>query len=116
MKVYAANLTAHLVKADVIKALEARAVNGSHSMVGHQEVLLPSHKDVLALSRVLDVDLPPLKRLLDEGPEGGKVLPMTNINLVGRTPGRMLCNEAILWANYLSLKIGCQGRMIISQA
>ena len=45
-----------LVKADVIKPLEAGAVDGLDLVVGDQEVFLPAHEDVLALRRVAHGD------------------------------------------------------------
>lgn len=51
MKVDAVHFALLLVKADVVEALEAGTVDGADAVVGHEEVLLPAHKEVFALLR-----------------------------------------------------------------
>lgn len=55
MEIDAVNLSPHLVETNIVKSLEARARDGAHPMVRHEEVLLPAHKDVLVLGNVLVV-------------------------------------------------------------
>lgn len=52
VKIDTIHLALFLIKANIIKALEARTVDGAHPVVRHQEVFFPAHEDVLALGRV----------------------------------------------------------------
>lgn len=72
MEIYAANLPLHLVKADIIKPLEARPPYRRHPVVRHQEPLLPPHEDVLLLRHVPYED-GPLARGARVGAEGGEL-------------------------------------------
>ena len=52
VEIYPAHLALPLVEANVVKPFETGAVEGGHAVVGHEEVLLPAHEDVLALREV----------------------------------------------------------------
>ena len=52
MIIYPTNLTRTLVKTNIIESLETRPCDSLDSMVGNEEVLLPSHEQML-LSRSL---------------------------------------------------------------
>jgi hypothetical protein len=52
----------HLIEADVIETLEARARDLSHAVIGHQKVFLPSHEDVFLLREPRVAEFPPLRR------------------------------------------------------
>lgn len=49
MEVNPAHGPTPLVKADVIKTLEARSRNCAHPVIRDEEMLLPAHEDILAL-------------------------------------------------------------------
>jgi hypothetical protein len=54
MEINPAHFTPHLVKADIVKPLKARAIDGPHPMIGNKEVLLPPHENVLPLRDILN--------------------------------------------------------------
>lgn len=111
-----ANLTAHLVEANIIETLEASAVDGTDTVVGDEEVLLPSHEYVLALQHVLNKDLAALASLLRERPEGGELGPVRQVVLVAGAPRRVLGLEAVLASDDFALEVGRQGRVVFCQA
>lgn len=47
VEIDAGNLPANLVEANVVKALEARSIDGPDSMVRHEKVFLPAHEDTI---------------------------------------------------------------------
>lgn len=113
MEINPRHLAPELVKADVIKPLEAGPVDGAHAVVRHEEVLLPPHEDVLALLRLRDDGVKALARLLAVWAEGGELGPVREVDLfVGAPPG-VLGYEAVLGANDLAFEVGCQGGVIV---
>ena len=114
VKVDSADVARHLVKADVVEAFEASPRDGSHTVVGHQEVFFPAHEDVLPLGKVLvgEVWLP---RQCGEGSPGVEAVPMLHVDLVIRAPIGMLRLEGVLVADDLALKVRRESRMIIRQ-
>ncbi len=44
-----ANSSLNLIEANIVEPFEARTTDCSNSMIGNQEVLLPSHEDVFSL-------------------------------------------------------------------
>ena len=105
MKINPAHAPAALVKADVIKPLEARARDRPHAVVGDEEVLLPAHEDVLALREVRDVQVA-LARGLGEGAEGLELGPVLEVDLVGRAPVFVLGEEGVFGADDLAFEVG----------
>lgn len=98
------NLAPDLVETDVVKALKARPIDRPHPVIGHEEMLLPAHEDRL-LVRQIHGNIATLTRLLLERPEGGELSPMREIDLVRRSPRRVLRDEAVFRADYLALEI-----------
>lgn len=115
MKVDAANSARNLVEADVIEALKTGAGDGPHPVVGHQEILLPSHENVFPLSKVLIAEIRSLG-LLCEGPPRGKAAPVLHVHLLVGTPFWMLGLEGVLRSDYLAFKICCEGWVIVGEA
>ncbi len=76
MEVYSANSPLNLVEADIVEALKAGTGDCSHSVIWDQEVLLPSHKDVLSLCHpgYVKVAFPGLLLKWPESREFGPVL------------------------------------------
>ncbi len=116
MEVDTADLPAHLVEADVVEALEARAVDRPNSVVRDQEVFLPPHEDVLPLIQVLDHCRPALFRLLEVRPEGGELVPVVEIDLLAGAPSLVLGDEAVFRANDLALKVCRERGVVVGQA
>ena len=94
----------HLVKADIIKPLEACARDLSYAMVRHQEVLLPAHEDVLALRPILAVEVGPLSLAL-ERPPGGEARPVQHVDFVGGAPGGVACLEGVFATDDLAFEV-----------
>jgi hypothetical protein len=107
MKVDPANLAAQLVKTDIVEPLEARPVDRPHAVIRDEEVLLPAHKDVLAVGHVFDHDVAAaaLLHLLLEGPEGLELGPVRQVCLVAGAPRRVLRVESVLCPDYLALEV-----------
>lgn len=54
MEVYPGNFTLQLVEANIVKPLKARSRYGPHPVIGNEEVLLPTHENVLTLRNIVD--------------------------------------------------------------
>ena len=76
VEVNSINLAFKLVEADVVEALETGAIDSAHLMIGHQEMLLPSHEEVLAPSGVFEQRAAALSDKLSVRTEGVEFLPM----------------------------------------
>lgn len=115
MEVDSANFALELVEANVVEALKAGTCYGAHPVVGHEEVLLPAHEDVLPLRNVPDVD-GTLARLLFQRAEGRKLLPVVEVNAVCGAPSIVIRDEVVLCADDLALKVRRQRRVVLGQA
>ena len=116
MEVDATDRASDLVEADVVEALEASARYSAYTMVWHQEVLLPAHEDILALSKVLDVhDILPRLCILRQRSPRGEAAPVLHVHLVCRAPFRMLGLEAIFRADDLAFEVGGERGMVVRQ-
>lgn len=111
MEVNAADGAGHLVEADVIEALEAGAGDGPDAVVGHEEILLPAHEDVLALGKVLVVEVG-LLRLLGQRPPGGELRPVLHVGFLGRAPGFVLGLEGVLGADDFAFEVGRESGVV----
>lgn len=94
-----------LVKADIVKPLEARPADRAHAMVREQEVFLPAHEDVLALGDVGEVEVA-LAGLFLQGAEGRELGPVLEVHLVGRAPVLVLREEGVFRADDLAFEVG----------
>lgn len=112
VEVYPAHLPFHLVEADVVEAFEACASYRPNAMVGNQEMLLPSHKNVLSLRNVVDGHRA-LSCLFLEWPKGIELGPMAEIHLVIGAPVLVFSEKAILRANDLALEVGCERGVVL---
>jgi hypothetical protein len=112
VEVYPAHLPFHLIEADVVEAFEACASYGPNAMVGHQEMLLPPHKNVLSLRNVVDGHRA-LSCLLLERPKGIELGPVAEIHLVVGAPVLVLGEKAIFRADDLALEVGCERGMVL---
>lgn len=74
-----------LVEADVVESLEASTVDRPDSVIWHEEMLFPPHEDIV-LRRKVRNGYRAFARLLRVWSEGGKLVPMTKVDLFGRTP------------------------------
>lgn len=78
-------------------------------------MLFPSHEDVFSLGHIRNGDRAPSSVLL-VWPECAELGPMTEIHLVIGTPVVVLGEKVMFGSNDLALEVGCESRMILSQA
>ena len=104
MIIYPLEFSFPLIKANVIKPLKASSTNGSNTMVRHEEILLPSHEDMFALSEVLVAETG-LSSLSCYGLPGGKPVPVEHVLLFRGAPGRMSRCKGVFVANYLAFEV-----------
>lgn len=84
-------------------------------MVRNEEILLPSHEQMLFLCKVFENKSwrPGLFLIRSKG---GKPTPMLHVYLFGRPPFGMCCFEAVFGADYLSFEAGRQRRVVVGEA
>jgi len=104
-----------LVETDVIKPLETRPADLPHPVVGNQEGLLPAHEHVLALRKVLVVEIRFLSAVF-EGPPRGEAGPVQHVGLVGGAPGGVARLKGVLAADDLAFEVGGQGGVVFGEA
>jgi len=115
MKVDAVDATAALVEANVVEALKTRAGDGLHPVVRHQEILLPSHVQLLALQMVRRREVRCARGLIPGFPFR-EATPMRHVNFVATAPREMRRFEFVLGADNFGFEECCQSRMIVGQA
>ena len=93
----------YLIEADIVESLEARTVNLSHAVIGHQEFLLPAHEHVFTVCAVLVMEIGLLSLLCERSPSG-KTSPVLHVLLVTGAPVLVPGLEGIFWTNDLTLK------------
>lgn len=113
VKVNAINLPLHLVETYVIEPFKTRTAYRPYSMVRHQEVLFPAHKNMLALCNVFEDDRGASASLFGVRAEGRKFGPVGQVGLVVGAPAFVLGHEAVLVADDFSLEISSQGWMVV---
>lgn len=104
-----------LVEADIVEALKAGPGDRAYAVVRDEEMLLPTHENVLPLRNITDHHRA-LARLLLEWAEGVELAPMAEIDLVGGAPALVAGDEAIFGANDFALKVCRQGGVILGEA
>lgn len=115
MKVDSRDGSFHLVEANIIEALEACARDGSHPVIGHEEVLLPPHKDMFTLGKIPVREIGPFG-LFGEGAPGGKPRPVMHIGFLGGAPFFVPSLERVFGSDDLALKKGGQSWMVFCEA
>ena len=98
----------HLVEAYIIKSLEACPADLSHSVVWHQEFLLPSHKHVFPVRAILVVKVR-LFRLLRKGPPSGEAAPVLHVFFVAGAPVFVSGLEGVFWSDNFAFEEGGKG-------
>jgi hypothetical protein len=114
VKVNPVNISRYLIETNVIKALEAGAGNRSHSMIWHEEVLLPAHEYVLSLRKVLEAEIWPL-RLFCEGLPGRKAGPVLHVDFLIGAPFCMSSLKRVLRPNDFTLKVRRKRGMVVGE-
>ena len=93
----------HLVEANIIKPLEARARDLPNPMIRHQKLFLPPHEHVLAVGAVLVVEVW-FFGLFGEGPPGGEAGPVLHVFFVTGAPVVVSGLEGVFRADYFAFK------------
>jgi hypothetical protein len=115
MEVYTTHGSLDLIEADIVKSLEAGARDGSHPVVGNEEIFLPSHEHVLTLSKVAVCEISAL-RLFGKWFPSGETGPVMDIRLFVGAPFLIASLERVFSTNDLSFKECSQGRVIFCKA
>lgn len=113
VEINAIDLPLDLIKTNIVKTLEARTTDGSHPMIGDEEMLFPAHEYVLALGNVLDHNCGAPACLLGVGSEGREFGPVGQVGLVVGPPALVFCHEAVPVPDDLALKIRCKRGVVI---
>lgn len=104
-----------LIETDVVEPFETSARYSSYAVVGDEEIFFPSHKNMLALSKVTVCEVGPL-RLLGKWLPGRETRPMMNVCLLIGSPFLVTSLECMLGANNFAFEECCQSRVIFSEA
>lgn len=115
MEIYTADFPFHLVETDIVKTFKASSCDSPYSMIGNQEMLLPSHEYVLILCDIRNGDWASTSMFLKRS-KGTELGPVTEIDFCVCSPVFVFCEERIFRSDDLTLKIGCQRRMVLSQS
>ena len=115
MEIYAAHRSLDLVEADEVETLEAGAGNVCDAVVGNQKVFFPSHEQMLPL-RVIPVVEVLVLSLTRKRTPCWESIPVLHVHLGVGAPFGMSCLKSILCANDLSLKVGRENALLVSQA
>lgn len=113
VEINAVDLPLYLIKTDIVKPLKARATDGSHPMIRDEEMLLPAHKDMLALGNVLYHHCGTSTCLFRVRSEGRELGPVGQIGLIVGPPALVFCHEAILVPNDFALEVRCERGVIV---
>ena len=115
VEVYPANMSRKLVEANIIEAFKTSAVNVLNPVVRYQELLLPPHKNIVALSKIAIAEVGALGLLRQRSP-CRKAGPVLHVYLIIGTPFRMPSLKSVFCANYFSFEVGGECRMFVSEA
>ena len=105
----------NLIEANVVESLEARPVDLPHSGVRDEELLFPSHKEILPLRRIWIYEVG-LARRPRESSERRKPLPVLHVHYCLRAPTRMFGHETVLGPDDLAVEVSRQGGVVGGQA
>ena len=111
MEVYSFNSSGNLIEANIIKSFETRAVDRANSMIWHQKVFLPSHKNMFFLHPVL-CDKVRARRVLCERFICRESSPVLSVDFLVRSPFGVLRYKGILISDYLSFEVRCKTRVV----
>jgi hypothetical protein len=112
VKINAFDATRYLVEADVVEAFKTCPIDRLHSVIWDKKIFFPTHKEMLLLHPVFCYYFGP-RRVFLVRREPPPVLP---VNLLVRTPLGMLSNKGVFAADYFSLKVCGEARMVFREA
>lgn len=109
----------HLVKANIVESLKAGARDGPNPVVRHEEMLFPSHENMLALGDVLHDDLRRsgrAPRLLGVWTESRELGPVGKVGAECGAPVSVTGGECVFMAAYdFAFEISREGRVVVSE-
>ena len=97
------NCAQYLVEANVVESFKTCAIDLAHTIIRHQELLLPSHEHVFTVRAILVVEVR-LLRLFCQGSPSWKACPVLHVFLVAGTPVIVSGLEGIFGSNDLALE------------
>lgn len=103
MVVDPADSAVELIEADVIEPFETGPRDTFNTVVGHQEVLLPSHKQMLVLGKVFVGEVGLLRHLRQWTPRR-EFGPVVHISSIGSSPGLMTGLECVFRSDDFGLE------------
>jgi hypothetical protein len=115
MEVDTAYASLNLIEANIIEPLETGTGDRSNPVIRDKEILLPPHKNMLALCKVAVCEIRPL-RLFGKRFPSRKSGPVVYVCLFIRTPFLIASLKCVLGANNFAFKECGQGWMILGEA
>lgn len=106
VKVNPGNRSLHLIKTNVVEAFEAGSGDRPHAMIGNEEVLFPTHEEVLTLGKISKCEIRSLRLFRLRSPSG-KPSPMLHVGLFGRAPCFISSFKRVLGSDDFALKERC---------
>ena len=113
MKINPTDSALDLIETNVVETFKAGPGNRAYAMIGHQKVLLPSHKDVFPLGKVAIREIRSLG-LLGQGSPRRKSIPMEHVHLLGGAPCFMPGLKCVFGSDDFALEECRQCRMVLS--
>lgn len=115
MEVYSRDRSFDLVEADIVEALKAGARDGSHPVIGDEEVLLPAHEYMFPLGEIAVGEVRALRLFRQRSPSG-EPCPVVHVGLLRGTPFFVPGLERMFRADNLPFKKGGQGWVVFGEA
>ena len=107
MEIDPVNSACYLIEANIVKPFEACTIDLTHTMIWHQELLLPAHEHVFAVCAVLIMEVG-LLGLLRKRPPSRKARPVLHVFFIASAPVLVAGLEGIFWTNYLTFEEGSE--------
>lgn len=114
MKVDPADLACNLTETDVVEPLKTSAGYGPDGVIGHEEMLFPSHEEILSLGKVLVREIGTFGLFGQRAP-GREPAPVLHVDFFVGPPLWPVGLKSVLCSNDLAFEVGCEGGMVIGQ-
>ena len=105
----------YLIEANIVKPLKACTIDLAHTMIWHQELLLPAHEHVFAVCTVLIVEIR-LLGLLRKRPPSREARPVLHVFFVASAPVLVARLKGIFRTNYLTFEESSEGSVFRCKA
>jgi hypothetical protein len=105
VKVNSTNCSFYLIETDIVESFKASPGDLPHPMIRYEEILLPAHEQMLALSIVSVCEIS-FFSLFGEGPPRLEPGPVLHIGFFVGAPSLVLGHECVFCANDFSFEKG----------